>query len=248
MLYLVSFNEQKYTRRLESFQAETLQYVIEFDASLTGAGVLWYQRLEDGSEVSIGGAAVDLRGFAFGTDSSFQNTAEFIGCILGLVGLVTLGVRNVDVEVRGDSIAALTWAETERPRGHVVTNASMVFTLLCICFGLDVKKGVHIPGEENWRCDRLSRMAEVKGGVAHVLQEIGRDGTTIVDLQSDMNVNVLLQGCDPRRDVRGEVSFFEFWEGIREALRRIGASVDRKENDSAETNLPNQSPFCIASL
>ena len=87
MLYLVSFNEQKYTRRLESFQAETLQYVIEFDASLTGAGVLWYQRLEDGSEVSIGGAAVDLRGFAFGTDSSFQNTAEFIGCILGLLGL-----------------------------------------------------------------------------------------------------------------------------------------------------------------
>ncbi len=111
MLYLVSFNEQKYTRRLESFQAETLQYVIEIDASLTGAGVLWYQRLEDGSEVSIGGAAVDLRGFAFGTDSSFQNTAEFIGCILGLVGLVTLGVRNVDVEVRGDSIAALTWEE-----------------------------------------------------------------------------------------------------------------------------------------
>lgn len=164
MLYLVSFNEQKYTRRLESFQAETLQYVIEIDASLTGAGVLWYQRLEDGSEVSIGGAAVDLRGFAFGTDSSFQNTAEFIGCILGLVGLVTLGVRNVDVEVRGDSIAALTWAETERPRGHVVTNASMVFTLLCICFGLDVKRGVHIPGEENWRCDRLSRMAEVTGG------------------------------------------------------------------------------------
>ncbi len=70
-------------------------------------------------------------------------------------------------------------------------------------------------------------------GVAQVLQEIGRDGTTIVDLQSDMNVNVLLQGCDPRRDVGGEEPFFEFWEGIREALRRIGASVDWKENDSA---------------
>ena len=132
------------------------------------------------------------------------------GGILGLVGLVTLGVRNVDVEVRGDSIAALTWAETERPRGHVVTNASMVFTLLCICFGLDVKKGVHIPGEENWRCDRLSRMAEVMGGVAQVLQEIGRDGATIVDLQSDMNVNVLLQGCDPRRDVGGRSPSLSF--------------------------------------
>lgn len=68
------------------------------------------------------------------------------------------------MEVRGDSVAALTWAETERPRGHLVTNASKVFTMLCICFNLDVKKGVHISGEDNWRCDRLSRLRE--SGVA----------------------------------------------------------------------------------
>ena len=44
MLYLVSFNEQRYTRRMESFMSETLEYVVEFDASLTGAGILWYKR------------------------------------------------------------------------------------------------------------------------------------------------------------------------------------------------------------
>jgi hypothetical protein len=121
MLYLVSFDEQKYTRRMGSFQAEALEYVAEFDASLTGAGVIWYRRRPDGQEVSIGACAVDLRLFDFGTDSSFQNTAEYIGCIVGLVGLAMLGVRGADVEVRGDSVAALTWAETERPRGQLVT-------------------------------------------------------------------------------------------------------------------------------
>ena len=40
MLYLVSFDEQRYTRRMDSFQPERLEYIVEFDASLTGAGVL----------------------------------------------------------------------------------------------------------------------------------------------------------------------------------------------------------------
>ena len=63
MLYLVSFDEQRYTRRMESFQPERLEYIVEFDASLSGAGILWFKRLSDGTEVSLGGSAVDLRGF-----------------------------------------------------------------------------------------------------------------------------------------------------------------------------------------
>jgi hypothetical protein len=72
---------------VESSLSETLEYVVEFDASLTRAGILWYRRQEDGAEVALGGGAVDLRGLGFGADSSFQNTAEYVGCILGVVGL-----------------------------------------------------------------------------------------------------------------------------------------------------------------
>ena len=118
MLYLVTFDEQRHTRRMESFLPETLKYVVEFDASLSGAGILWYRRQADGTEVVLGGGAVSLRGLGFGSDSSFQNSAEYIGCILGMVGLALLGVRDADIEIRGDSVAALTWAETERPRGR----------------------------------------------------------------------------------------------------------------------------------
>ena len=57
MLYLVSFDEQRYTRRAESFLPETLEDVVEFDASLTGAGILWYKRQEDGAEMALGGGA-----------------------------------------------------------------------------------------------------------------------------------------------------------------------------------------------
>lgn len=93
MLYLVSFNEQQYTRRLQSFLPGELQYIIEFDASLSGAEVLSFKRGGDVAEVPIWGSAGDLRSFGFGVDPSFQNTVEYIGCVLGLIGLTLLGMR-----------------------------------------------------------------------------------------------------------------------------------------------------------
>jgi hypothetical protein len=63
--------------------------------------------------------------------------------------------------LRGDSITALTWTMTERPRGVRVTNASMIWTLLCIAADDNVKEVTHIPGEDNKQYDRLSRRWDV---------------------------------------------------------------------------------------
>lgn len=46
----------------------------------------------------IGAAAVDLTWLNFGTDSSFQNVAEYMGGLIGLIGLIKLGISNVAVE------------------------------------------------------------------------------------------------------------------------------------------------------
>lgn len=67
-------------------------------------------------------------------------------------------MEDGDIEVRGDSISALTWVQTERHRGSVVTNVSMVFTIICIKYSLDVKSTRYITGKENIRCDVFSRM------------------------------------------------------------------------------------------
>ena len=81
--------------------------IVEFDTSLSGVGILWYKR-EHNREVGLGGDAVDLPCLSFHSDSSNQNVAEFMGGLLGVIGLVKLGVRNVDVELRGDSVTALS--------------------------------------------------------------------------------------------------------------------------------------------
>jgi hypothetical protein len=43
-----------------------------------------------------------------------------------------LGHLGRSLALRGDSVTAFTWAIAERPRGEIVTNASIVWTLLCV--------------------------------------------------------------------------------------------------------------------
>ena len=88
---------------MDSFDSRPTQYIVEFDASLTGAGVIIYKRVH-AMEVCLAATAMDLRGLGFGSDSSFQNTAEYVGAIVGILGLLRLGVSNEDIELRGDSI------------------------------------------------------------------------------------------------------------------------------------------------
>ena len=183
---------------------------------------------------ALGGGAVYLRGFGFGSDSSFQNTAEYIGCILGVVGLVLLGVRDADIKILGDSIAALTWAETERARGQLVTNASMVFTLLSIRFNLDVKKGIHISGENNWRCDRLSRLEDFAVDRVHkALIAMGMSQTIVVNLQESAQVQTLLACCDPKRCLGEEEIFLGYWGELRSALNEVERAVTNSSNTLA---------------
>ena len=148
------------------------EYIVETDASLHGAGCLIYRRDRD-SEVCVGASAVDLRQLGFATESKFQNVCEFIGSIVGILGLVRLGVTNLDIEIRGDSISALTWAQKERTRGSQVSNAAMVYTLVCVSYGIEAKVATHISGEANFRCDQLSRVSESERTVDVVLAGLG---------------------------------------------------------------------------
>ena len=210
MLFLVRHDEAQFTRRLESFSLQSSNIIAEFDSSLSGAGLLWYDR-SNGTEVIRGVCAVDLTFLNFGDDSAYQNLAEFLGAILAVVGYVQLGHRGLSLALRGDSVTALTWATTERTRGCNVTNASMVWTLLCVAAGVDVNEMTHITGNDNFRCDALSRLGETGRSVKHQVAEMGITGARIVDAQDDPNIMALLRQCDPSIVLESEDEFLEFW-------------------------------------
>ena len=220
MLVLVRFDEVRYSRPMRSYVREVPTYIVEFDASLHGVGILWYKRMNN-AEVCMGGSAISILGLTFGNDSSYQNLCEFIGATLGMIGLVKLGVKGVDVTMRGDSVSALTWVSTERYRGANVSNASMVFTMLCIMQELVVKESVHISGTDNHKCDALSRLAESGKSVGDVMRRIGLGCSREVDLQNCQQVQHLLASCDPVITFESESDFAHYWGGIRNALEGL---------------------------
>ena len=221
MLCLVRFRETEFTRTIESFAPATPILVAEFDSSLSGAGLIWSVRT-DGAEVARGVSAVNLDFLEFGVDSSNQNLAEYIGAILAVVGQVMLGFSGTGIALRGDSVTALTWTMTERPRGVRVTNAAMVWTLLCIAADVDVKEVTHIPGEDNEQCDRLSRRWDVgKTPTMSVLEEaedMGLKGVIVVDMDTDVSVRRIVELCDPKMELKSESQFIAFWMRARSAI------------------------------
>lgn len=218
MLCLVRFRETEFTRSIESFALATPVLVAEFDSSLSGAGVIWFAR-NNGAEEVLGVSAIDLTFLGFGIDSSNQNLSEFTGAIIAVIGQVMLGWSGRSLALRGDSITALTWAITERPRGTRVTNAAMIWTLLCIAADVHVKEVTHIAGTDNGRCDRLSRrVSSATMSVAEEAAEMGVLGGTVVEVNGNESVMAILRLCDPRTELNSESQFIDFWTSARSAI------------------------------
>jgi hypothetical protein len=194
----------------------------------------------------VGVGAVDLTLLGFGVDSSFQNLSEYIGAILAVIGQVVLGLSGSSIALRGDSVTALTWAINERPRGSIVTNAAMVWTLLCIAADINVREVTHIPGEENERCDRISRRGlNPLISVVEEAAEMGITGARVVEMNEDKAIMGIIELCDPRTTLKSEGEFVEFWTRARHVIETfITTHAPRQQSSKEEVNI--SSPFFLS--
>ena len=224
-LALVELNEAQFSRPLDSLRPQSVEFIIEFYASLNGIGLLWYKKGSDNCEISLGAAAVDLLWLDLVTDSSYQNVTEYMGGLVGLIGLLKLGISNVAVEFRGDSLTALSWAKNEKSKGTLVSNAAIVFSLLCIRFGLNVQDTTHISGDQNWRCDTLSRLAQEKLTISEAFEKIERTQTRVIDMNGSEFTSVLLRSCNPKMMLEKDEEFLFFWNEIQRALNGIESDM-----------------------
>jgi hypothetical protein len=189
-----------FTRDLQSFAPVFKGLVVEFDASLQGLGFLFYLRGEDGSESCVGGGAVAITAMRFGDESAFQNTAEFIGAVVGLACALGMGRRGQSIVLRGDSVSALTWAVGRRFRSGLASNAAGAFTHIAAAGQLDAL-GTHLHARDNWRTDELSRRDHwgARGSVREVLDSWGEEweAVPVIELESDPRIAELLVLCEP---------------------------------------------------
>ena len=220
---LVALDETKFTRSIHTFASVEPKLFIQSDACLFGLGILIYGG--PNGNVPLGGSAVDISHFGFGEDSSFQNVAEFVAAVMGIVIIVKMGllfmIKDYGVGLRGDSITALTWISKEKYRGLSVSNAAMVYTILGIACGSAVSNAVHLSASDNWRADDLSRQSTLGKSLTQLMNDMGYGGMPEVDLMGDKEVMSLLNYMNPRSVSESDEEFRIFWEGATTTIRSL---------------------------
>jgi hypothetical protein len=241
LLVLAAVEQEHFTRTFHSFGVYRwlAHWIIEFDASLEGIGIIWLRVMPDGSEVAVGCFAVNLEHLGMGMDSSFQNCCEFMAVTLGVRGLAQRGVQGVGVHIRGDSMSALCWADKEAFHSDLVGNASMVFVAGNIRSKIEVVRREHWPAARNHRADHLSRggtrssLLELDRAVVPILDERNGEITNMWDgvvdgprlteelEEWDLDEQRILSLCSPTLLLEGEESFFTFWENVGKEIPTV---------------------------
>jgi len=132
--------------------------LVEFDGSLTGVGFRVFA-LDPTGETLLAAGGISCH-FGLDGDSSFQNAMELTALVAGVSALGGLGLRDLTVRLRGDSVSVLQWVSGGSSRVNSCTARSPAMALSALCTHLNVvfDPGViHIPSAENAICDTLSR-------------------------------------------------------------------------------------------
>jgi hypothetical protein len=236
MLYLVSADELHYTRSLESFLPQEASFTVETDGSLQQIGFLIKRIAPNGTETCLGGGAVSIEQYGFKKNSGFQNTAEFIGAVMGIIALIKMGGKDTGVLLRGDSVSALRWGREEKIKGEEALNAGIVMSAICVKHGINVCGSDFLKGTDNWKTDDLSRSAAKGWTVETVMQRIGYEGAEVIDLSEDAASRSLIAACNPsggihvgENDCGSEEEFIRFWHEVRGATEGLRIGTLREE-------------------
>jgi hypothetical protein len=222
LILLTATGLRKYARSFQSITRAAWghTWVVEYDASLTGLGIIWFEVMYDAQggarEEARGCATIDISQFGF-DESGKMNTAEFVAATMGMRGLVRQGIHDTGIMLRGDNMSAMTWAHKQSFRSATAFNAACVHVAQGVRHGLDVVAWTHLPHtstyDYNWRCDYASRgtswatilsldKREARPRLPHTLPQWDLDETHILPL------------CDPNLPTGTQNAFEAFWRTV----------------------------------
>ena len=178
---------------------------------------------EEGRETLLGGFAVSLASWGIEGEPSFQNTAEFTTAILGIAAAVSILGADMPsyVHLRGDSVSALSWAQSMKARSDLASSAAAVLALMCVQTGVRVGGTTHLPAEDNWAADCLSREAESSVAIQHLVDKDPLRFFTLEHSWLEVEAAGWLDVCDPRGDTTEDVDFVRKWARAQELITNL---------------------------
>jgi len=228
LLALSAIQGTEYTRSFASFARvqEEPQWIVEFDGSLKGIGIIWYEVTQAG-ERAVGCCGLDISWMGLNA-SDYQNTVEFLAGMLGIRELARRGHKNICVRFRGDSFSALAWSRKDAFRSDLVGNAAIAYVVAKWRSGIEVGSTMHLPHKDvydwNWRTDWLSRgrtREEVLWHDANDSKVALYEGSKLTAAMETWEVASwadLLRFCHPERTLGSQDDFVEWWQGMNAIL------------------------------
>ena len=208
---IIGIRPDTFSRSLSSFSRRPVQWVCEFDASLSGIGIIWFQVSPEETETAVAYSSVDITSLGFGKEAAYQNTAEYMASLLCARGVVMLGGKGSSVLLRGDSVSALTWAMKGSVRSDRAIRAAALWAQYVVLGELDIVGTQHLSAAYNSRTDLLSR----EGSWEDVMEDDERnyDGTLRADTPFlNLQPEALLHFVNPQRSIDSEEEFNTFFQ------------------------------------
>jgi hypothetical protein len=187
------------------------QWICEFDASLTGIGIIWFKNTTAGREEAQGYTSVDISSLGFAGLPQFQNVAEYLASLLCVRGLEALGAAGAPAMFRGDSMTALHWVQKGSVRSDQAIRAATLWAQYAVARTVVITGVNHLPKELNTPTDTLSR-----GGLwtdalyEDALLHGGTSSLPTVLPFIELHSATLLHLCDPSRPLDTEELFSTF--------------------------------------
>ncbi len=208
VLCLLHLNEETFARTFDSFRPRTADVLLEYDASLTGLGLRLVD-LRTGKHIGSGGVRFP---FAFGSNSRWQNTAEFIAVVVGCACLARAGYRGVGIKLMGDNMSSLQWGGRDHFSSRLCFKPTLLYIMLSVAMDFRVVETHHLEAALNWFCDGWSRGSSAG--------DMGVPAAEVLDLK-EASIFSWLEACDPTTEIESKADFLDLWKNGKEGIKQL---------------------------
>jgi hypothetical protein len=198
-------------RPIEQFRPAQPSLRLEYDASLTAIAV----GVSDCSTAParlLGFTVVTLP-FPATTDSSFQNTYEYMAVLAGLLLAQHLGYTSFAYSLHGDSVSSLQWSTRGRAASSRARRTNVAIALLSVHLRATLVDTVHVPGVDNIVYDGLSR--------GKTASEVGLEPTLQIFWPTLGPTMSVLRSCDPTTPLSSLTEYGALFATCLSAFRAV---------------------------
>ena len=215
-LVALHLDPDRFARPICSIGTRSPEYLLEYDASLTGIGFVLSSLTASGAKAdTLCAAMIPLTSYLLDGASTYQNTCEFLAVVTGLAVLAERGVKHSAVHIIGDNMSSLAWADNQSFHSTLSKAASMAFMAITTVCDIQIAGATHIRGIRNIIPDTLSRAFEEGVDTAQIYAILGFHPDICLQYTAHPLLQTLISACNPRETTTSSSPrFLELWGTI----------------------------------